>query len=298
MLNEIQPTDQTQQQQSVPEIPEAPVAAPQATSVYDQPQETPIFSDGSKKVKVLNISYDRLIFDPDSAVRHRVLDYGQLFDELHIIIFTLKKHNFEKQRIAENIWAYPTNSRFRVLYPFDAVRVAKKELTFRSNLRADIISTQDPFEAGYAGLKIARIFNRRLQIQVHSDFLSPHFKDMDPLNGIRVKIAKHVLPHANCVRVVSKHMKEALEESFPMLKGRIDVLPIYIDISYYQNAEPKFDVRKRYPQFNFTILMVNRLTKEKNVSFAIEVFAELSKTYPKIGLIRGREKKEGARFVI
>lgn len=289
MQEEINTTpEQSGEQESVSqEIPEQINTAPEI------PEAQSPAEDNASRLKVLNISYDRKIFDPDSDVRLRVQEYGTLFEELHIIVFALKKHGFTSERIGKNVWVYPTNSRSRFLYPFDAVKVAKKEITFQSNLRADVVSAQDPFEAGYAGLKIARAFKRRLQIQVHSDFVSPYFKDVEPLNKVRILIANRVLPHAHCVRVVSKHMKEALEAKFPMLVGRIDVLPIFIDIPFYQNAKPKFDIRKKYPQFNFIIIMASRLTKEKNVGFALEVFANLLTTYTKMGLIiigEGREK--------
>jgi len=235
----------------------------------------------AKHLKILNISYDRLIFDPDSDVRSRVLEYGELFEELHIIVFTLKKHGFGFERISKNVWVYPTNSWSRWLYPHDAVKIAKEKLTYQDSLRADVISAQDPFEAGYAALRVARAFNRRLQIQVHSDFISPYFKDVEWLNVVRIFIANRVLPHANCVRVVSRHLKEALEGKYPHLIGRIDILPIYLDIPFFQSAQPKFDVREKYPQFNFIIIMTNRLTKEKNTAFAIKVFANLVQTWSK-----------------
>lgn len=284
-----------EQDTTTPSVSEDAVPVPDVVDL-----RTPEQKDENKKIKVLNISYDRKIFDPDSDVRQRIIEYGELFDEFHIIIFTLKSHGLKTERIGKNIWLYPTNSWTRWLYVFDAVKIAKKELTFKSNLRADIVSAQDPFEAGFAGLKIARAFNRRLQLQVHADFLSPYFKDVEPLNRIRVMIANQTLPHANCVRVVSKHMKEALESKYPKLVGRIDILPIYIDIPFYQNAEPKFDVHERYPQFNFIIVMVNRLTKEKNVAFAIKIIADLVPTYKKIGLIivgEGHEKANLERLV-
>ena len=283
----------------VPDSISADSPVPESVPVPETDMEQPrVTEEGvdSKKVKVINISYDRRIFDADSDVRQRIVSHGKIFDELHIIIFTLKKHGFTKQRIDKNIWAYPTNSWSRFLYISDAVKVAKKELSFRSNLRADVVSAQDPFEAGLAGLRIARKFNRRLQIQVHADFLSPYYKDVEPLNKIRVLMANRILPHAHCVRVVSVFMKEELEERFPHLVGRIDVLPVYIDIPYYQNAQPKFSLREKYPQFNFTILMVNRLTKEKNVAFAIEVFADIVQTYSKIGLIIVGEGHEKSRL--
>ncbi|KKU85155.1 MAG: Glycosyltransferase, partial [Parcubacteria group bacterium GW2011_GWA2_47_9] len=46
------------------------------------------------------------------------------------------------------------------------------------------------------------------------------------------------------------------------------------------NVEPK-----KFPEFDKTILMVSRLTSEKNVGLAIDAMAEVLKKHPKAGLI-------------
>jgi len=245
------------------------------------------------KIKVLVVSFDRKVFDPESAVRQRMIEYGALFEQLHVIVYSRKRDGLHMERAGGNVWLYPTNSWTRFLYPWDALRIATKQISFKFNLHADIVSAQDPFEVGLGAYLIAKKFKRRLQLQVHADFLSPYFKDVDRLNSIRIRIAKHLLPKAQCVRVVSNFMKEHLEKGFPQLVGRIEVLPIFIDIQYLQNAQPKFDIHEKYPQFNFIILMASRLTKEKNIGLAIDVFASIVKTYSKAGLIivgEGNEK--------
>jgi glycosyltransferase involved in cell wall biosynthesis len=62
-------------------------------------------------------------------------------------------------------------------------------------------------------------------------------------------------------------------------------LPIYVDLDYYRNTSPKFNLHQRYPQFKFIALMVSRLTKEKDFPFALSVFSQVVKEYPKAGLI-------------
>lgn len=275
----------------------APVPAPasSAGAALPQPAEDESY-DGkpAEKIKVLVVSFDRAVFDPDSAVRERIEDYGTLFEQLHIIVYSRRRDGLSMTRIGENIWLYPTNSWTRFLYPWDALRIATKQISFKFNLHADIVSAQDPFEVGLGAYLIAKKFKRRLQLQVHADFLSPYFNAQDSLNWLRKIIANRLLPKANCVRVVSRSMKERLEKGFPGLAGRIEVLPIFIDIPYLQAAQARFDIHEKYPQFNFIILMASRLTKEKNVGFAIDVFKEVVRTYSKTGLIivgEGREKR-------
>ena len=126
-------------------------------------------------LRVLVIGTDRSIFKWDSAARERMMEYGKLFQQLHIIIFTKRFQKFEIEKIAENVWIYPTRSWSRWFYSFDAVRVAKSQFGKFLSKRINVISAQDPFETGIAGWLLARKFRLPLQIQVHTDFLSSYF---------------------------------------------------------------------------------------------------------------------------
>ena len=109
-------------------------------------------------MKVLSIGSDRNIFKEGSAVRARMLEYGRLFEELHIIVFVNRfKINdlgfkVKKVQISKNIWVYPTHSLSRWFYVFDAIRIGKSII---EKARNDfVVSGQDPFECGLVALKI------------------------------------------------------------------------------------------------------------------------------------------------
>ena len=270
--------------------------------------------DDSKEggLRVLVIGTDRSIFKQDSAARERMIEYGKLFRQLHIIIFTKRFQKFKSEKISENVWVYPTNSWSRWFYPFDAIRVAKAEFGKFLQSKINVISAQDPFETGIAGWRIAKKFQLPLQIQIHTDFLSPYFWKESFLNKIRVIIGKFLVKRADCLRVVSNRIKDSLLKAkiFPShlpprliggqattynLQPSITVLSIFVDIEKIKNTPANFDVRKKYPQFSFIILMASRLEKEKNIVLAIEMIRELTNHYPKIGMIiigEGREKNK------
>ena len=167
--------------------------------------------DDSKEggLRVLVIGTDRSIFKLDSVARGRMIEYGKLFQQLHIIIFTKRFQKFEIEQIAENVWIYPTRSWIRWLYPFDAVKVAKVEFGDFLPKIIDVISVQDPFETAIAGLLIAKKFKLPLQIQVHTDFLNQYFLKGSFLNKIRIIIGKYSLKRADRIRVVSKSVKDS-----------------------------------------------------------------------------------------
>jgi glycosyltransferase involved in cell wall biosynthesis len=251
---------------------------------------------------VLVIGTDRNIFKPNSAARERMAEYGKLFRQLHIIIFTKKFQKFKTEKISENVWIYPTKSLSKLFYAFDAIRVVKREFGKFLPKIINVISTQDPFETGVAGWFIAKKYKLPLQIQIHTDFLSPYFWKESFLNKIRVILGKFLVKRADCLRVVSERIKDSLLKAKSYkLKADPIVLPIYVDIEKIKNIPANFDVRKKYPQFSFIIMMASRLEKEKNINLAIEVMKDLTRQYLKIGMViigDGKEKKKLERLVV
>ncbi len=251
-------------------------------------------------MKVLSISSDRKLFEEGSAVRARMAEYAALFDELHIIVFSKRNFQFSifnfqsisKIQISKNCWVYPTNSWSRWLYVFDAIRLGKSiiencALKIENSRNDFVVSGQDPFECGLVAYKLAVKNNLPLHIQIHTDFLSPYFASLSSLNRLRVYIARKILPRANAIRVVSDRIRQSLiqDSRFMIHESKIAVLAIFTDLEKYKTTEPTFDLQTKYPQWSFIILVVARLSKEKNVGFALTVLRELLKKYPKCGLV-------------
>ena len=96
-------------------------------------------------------------------------------------------------------------------------------------------------------------------------------------NKLRVLLAKFLLPKADGIRVVSERIKNSLVANRQSLIARISVLPIFVDVKKIQSAKIKTDLHKKYPEYDFIILMASRLTKEKNIFMAIEAIKEILK---------------------
>src|SRR3989344_4301434 len=255
-------------------------------------------------MKILMISTDRKILEENSVVRQRVIQYGSLVEELRVIVFNLKKEinskslqftvdSLQKSQIPNtNVFLYPTNSRNRWFYIFDAIRIGRKiiknyklKIKNSSNKNEILVTCQDPFETGLVGWCIARKTGAKLQMQIHTDFLSKYFIKESCLNRIRVCIAKFVNQKADGIRVVSERIKNSLSSIDYKLSTKAIVLPIFVDIKNYENKIPAFDLHKKYPQFDFIILMTCRLEKEKNIPLAIDVMREIVKNNHKVGLV-------------
>ncbi len=244
-------------------------------------------------MRILSISSDRKVFEQGSGVRSRLLEYGSLADEMHVIVFAKKSLGFRAESFPPNIFVYPTNSLNRWMYIFDALRIAKRIYTKYQILNTELVVTaQDPFESGLAGYFIARALGAKLHIQIHTDFMSPYFAREAFLNRIRVCIAKFLLPRANAVRVVSERIKKSISKIVSH-ETPVTVLPILIEIIATSTYR---DIKKNYPQFEKYILMASRLTLEKNIPLAIKAMKEIVVKYPKVGLIIMGSGSEGTRL--
>ncbi len=244
-------------------------------------------------MKILSIGSDRNLFMEKSNVRQRILEYGALARELHIVVFARKDLGFEVQQISDNVWIYPTNSRNRWFFVHDAIRIGKRVAKKMGEQKEDaVVTAQDPFEAGFVGWRIASAFSLPLQIQVHTDLFSPFFTQGSLLNTFRVRLAKFLLPKATCVRVVSERIKTSLVEVVPTLQRKPVVLPIFVDVT--DESSGSEDAGRMYPQFDMVVLMVGRLEKEKNIPLAFSVMVEVIQKNPKVGLVilgEGHERK-------
>lgn len=228
---------------------------------------------------VIMISTDRKILEEGSAVRARMVEYGTLFRELHIIVFAKKGSTAAGSagavQVASNVFAYPTGSSSKFFYMRDARAIARRVVAERGlatgeAARATVVTCQDPFETGMVGLGMSAEFGLPLHVQIHTDLMSPHFVRGNLLNRARRWMAGRVLPRARAVRVVSERIRRSIERIVSV--DRVSVLPIFADMGE-AGGRVAADVRNRYPQFEKIVLMASRLTREKDIATAIDAFA-------------------------
>jgi glycosyltransferase involved in cell wall biosynthesis len=237
----------------------------------------------SINMKILSIGSDRNLFTKGSAVSERIKEYGLLVDELHIVVFALKSLKLKQRLIAPNVWVYPTNSISRFLYISDAVRLGKKLVKEKGFVRGrSVITAQDPFESGLAGLKVKKKWRIPLEVQLHTDPFSPYFAGF--LNSQRKRISKRVLKKANVIRVVNSALKHNIAGQLGIEDSKLKVLPIYVDQERIKNASVSFDLRARFG-WQFTILAVSRLAPEKDLPTAIKALSIIRTRFPDVGLV-------------
>lgn len=230
-------------------------------------------------MRTLMISTDRSIFKDESEIRQRLLQRSnERNEDLNVIVFATKSSGAHGFSLSPRIQVFPTLSWSRWFYVMDAIRIGK-------HLKApDLVTAQDPFECGLVGWWLARRFRRQLELQIHTDFLSPYFIRGGWLNFPRVFFAKFLLPRAGKIRAVSERIAESVRQKIRP-RGEIRIEPIVFDNQKFQQAKIYTDLHKKYPQFKKIILMASRLTREKNIVLALQAMKLIVKDNPDIGLI-------------
>ncbi len=225
-------------------------------------------------MKVLMISTDRLVFDERSAVRERMRDYGTLFDELSVIVPTSHTSPFRETKIAHNVTLYPTRSRGKVSMFFHLYTKGATLLRSGQNV---VITAQDPFFLGFIAYVLSRRFHVPFQLQVHVDFLSPHFQ-ASVRRRIEQRLARFLLPRAECVRVVSRRIAESVLRHGFVAERKLVILPVFVDRTKMYGSVRKTNGKLR-------VLMYSRLEPEKDISLGIRAFGELLKTNPEAKMV-------------
>lgn len=227
------------------------------------------------------ISSDRQILTPGSAVSERMKEYGALVEELHIVLLSDSSHGLKEAQVGKNVWVYPTNSSFKLFRPGDAASIGKKVVLNKKFVRGrSVITAQDPFECGWAGLKIKNKWRLPLEIQLHTDPFSPYFSGFQ--NMVRKYYARKVFKKADAVRCVSSAVAEKVGDIVG--KNKVFVLPIFVEKEKIENGRISFDLHARYG-WRFVMLSVARLSPEKNLGMAIRVLAKVREKFPDTGLV-------------
>ncbi len=240
--------------------------------------------EGNPNMRVVIIGFDRNLFNPLSPVAQRAIEYGTLFGETHIIVFSMKFFNLAPIMLSPNVFVYPTNSTSKIGYIKDALIIGSRIIS-QIYFGQTIISVQDPFESGIVGVLLKKKTKLPLQIQIHTDIYSKHFYDGGVLNWIRFEISRWTIPHADGIRVVRKKIAKDLIKYRKIDPKKIIILPIFTDIQKIRDYPITVNLRLKYRQFESVILMASRLSAEKNIPLGIGAFKKLLEKYPNTGLI-------------
>jgi glycosyltransferase involved in cell wall biosynthesis len=207
-------------------------------------------------MKILMVSSDPTVLE-DTATAERIEEYRRLVDELYVVVIAGKL----------NVWAF-----FHAYW--DGARILRER-----GPEGFLITAQDPSERWLVAWLLARAYRVPLEVQIHTDIMSPYLLAESIKNKLRLRIAKFILPRSDCIRVVSRRILKSLTLWNAALTPYSTVLPIYVDVARFRALH-----RVEEPGA-FRFLMVSRLTREKNIALAIHAFAEIAEEFRDAKLI-------------
>ena len=210
-------------------------------------------------MRVLMFSSDPNVFAVGSPAWDRMRLYESVLEKLEII------------RMDRSVGRYV---RF-----WNGYRAARQKLQHE---RYDIVVAQD-IEHALIAWVLSWKYGIPFQMQLHTDIFSPYFWKGGLVNKLRVLCARFLIPRASCIRVVSERIKRSIEMRYPHVELQISVLPVLPsigDISREAAYKPRYG-----ENYDFIVLMVARLEKEKNIPMAFYVFRIFLQEHPRALLL-------------
>jgi len=230
-------------------------------------------------MNILMLSKDPKIFELESEARSRMREYAEVLGRLEIIVPVAGNC---KEYSSGGLFLHPVEGGFLI----SRLKIYKKALELCRLNKFDVITVQGPDDIGLIGYFIAKKFKIPLQIQAHTDIMSPFYRRASWKEFIGYKLAKFLIPRADCIRVVSKRIKDSLNSKFKIQNSKITVLPIYTDVSKFLEARVDPAIESRFGNHSFKMISVGRfVNKEKNFSRLIKIMAELVKSIPDVLLV-------------
>jgi glycosyltransferase involved in cell wall biosynthesis len=177
----------------------------------------------------------------------------------------------------------------RARYPWAAFRLGMAAARQRP---PDLITSQDPFATGLAGLWLRRALRRPLLVQNHSCFLFDRYWIAErPLffRGLHL-LARYVLPRADAWRTVNTAEARIYRERLGLPAEKVKVIPVPCDLAAYSGTrleEAVVAARRRLalPADARLLLWAGRPVRFKRLPLLFEAFAGVRKDFPSARLI-------------
>lgn len=219
--------------------------------------------------RVLFISRNSDLLNPTQQTLDGYLNVSDVFDEVHILVLRQGiKPTKQVLRPHKNVWIYTAAASFAWQTPFKARELLLQQLVFVDGFRADLVVARDPFESAIVALWVAKMYDTPIQLHVLNNFYSPHFKQLARGNGIRRFITRFTIPKFLSIRTGTSLIHHILTNKYNIVD--IKRLPQLNAYESAVNVRQTLDLKKKYPQYVFTILFIGDLKEGSTVMRAID----------------------------
>lgn len=244
------------------------------------------------------ISLDTTIFTGeigDMRTRHEA--YAERSGgQVSVVVCTRKKNlpPLDTPRLR----ARATGSGTIYTYVPDAARIGA---TIYAEQPFDVITSQDPFLTGWAGLQLRRRTGKPLIVQDHTSiFSSPYFVQERALNRILRWIGVQVIRRADAVRVVNRRERLACIR-LGVKPEKVCVVPVATNVQGFGAPLPAETLQQWREALGITpetpvVLWVGRPVAFKNLGMLLSAFQRVAAQMPEARLVIGGDMS-GTNFV-
>ncbi len=155
-------------------------------------------------------------------------------------------------------------------FPWAGYRLVKK---MGISPQPDLITAQNPAEAGLLGVWLSRRFGIPLEIQYHFNIFSPYWLAKRPLwHRVKKMMAKWVTRRASGIRVVASKIKQQMTDFWGLPAEILSVIPVPV---FYAESTPGFSQRNPADAKKL-VLFVGRFCYQKNLPGLFEIIAAIA----------------------
>jgi 1,2-diacylglycerol 3-alpha-glucosyltransferase len=238
-------------------------------------------------LNVLMISLGDEVLTGWGDTRERHLDYASRIHHLHMIGYSPRARNLQTTALSDHLTFYPTRSATRPGFILDACRIGAEICRQHS---IDVITTQDPFTTGLAGVLLKHRFHIPLDLQNHSDFFDNRYWLAEkPQYRLLHTLGKWVVQRGDTHRVLN-HEEQAKYVRMGIPADRVAILSTPVRLSRFTPDGPpgeSEDMRGGLgiPDHAPVLLWVGNPVWFKRVPVLIDAFALVRQQHPDTHLV-------------
>jgi len=259
--------------------------AKERVSVQEALQQARVYQPAVKRnvTRVLFISQDTTLLNPDTQSLDGFLDLSDLFEEVHILI--LRQGIAPKNpvlRVSGNVWLYTASARHWWQIPKAGIKLIQEQLVFASGFRPDLVVARDPFESALVALQVAKTFNRPTQLHILEDSASGSLAKNATFSFWRRIIPFFTIKHFLSIRTTTGAGKRFIAKRFTI--PDVSALPRFQNYQSLISAAPTLNLRDKYRPFVFVMLFIGALRHESTLYRALDA-ARFVLRNPRVGLV-------------
>ncbi len=224
------------------------------------------------------IGLDNTMFTQEGRgdLAERLKKYAKHVDFISLVVYT--PEGFKPVKIADNVMAYPTNSKRKWRFPWHAARLAAQ---INGENPVSLVTTQDPFVCGFAGYLAKRRLKLPLVINIFSSFFDDaYWLKENWKHRFFNMFGKWLVRRADGVRVECDTEREKVI-SLGVSSDKVKVAPVLVNLERFAKEKDK-SVRDKYlGDADSIVLYVGRLSVEKNVGLLVKAAKLVVQKRPK-----------------